>query len=100
MIKLTVLYGHPVDPTAFEAYYFNTHMPLVGKINGTVKAETTKFLPGLDGIKPSNYRMAELYFKNTEELQTALSSPEGTATTGDLGNFASGGVTILVGEID
>lgn len=29
MIKLTVLYGHPVDPAAFEAYYFNTHMPLV-----------------------------------------------------------------------
>lgn len=30
MIKLTVLYGHPTHPTAFEEYYANTHMPLVG----------------------------------------------------------------------
>lgn len=100
MIKLTVLYGHPVDPAAFEAYYSRTHMPLVGKINGIVKAETTKFLPGPDGGNPQYYRMAELYFNNPEELQTSLGSPEGTATTGDLGNFASGGVTILMGEVD
>lgn len=40
MIKLTVLYGHPVDPAAFEAYYSSTHMPLVGTIKGIVKAET------------------------------------------------------------
>lgn len=99
MIKLTVLYGHPDDPTAFEAHYFSIHMPLVGKITGVVKAETTKFLPGLDGIKPPYYRMAELYFNNTAELQTALGSQEGTATTGDLPNFASGGVTILMGEV-
>lgn len=100
MIKLTVLYGHPDDPAAFEVYYSSTHMPLVGKINGIVKAETTKFLPGLDGLKPRYYRMAALYFNNTAELQTALSSSEGTATTDDLQNFASGGVTILMGELD
>jgi uncharacterized protein (TIGR02118 family) len=29
MVKLTVLYGHPDDPDAFEEYYANTHMPLV-----------------------------------------------------------------------
>ncbi len=100
MIKLTVLYGHPEDATAFEAYYSSTHMPLVAKIKGVVKAETTKFLPGLDGIKPPYFRMAELYFNDTEELQSALGSPEGTATTGDLQNFASGGLTILLGEVD
>ena len=100
MIKLTVLYGHPVDPPAFEAYYSSTHMPLVGKINGVVKAETTKFLPGLDGLKPHYYRMAAFYFNNTEELQIALRSPEGTATTDDLQNFATGGLTILMGEVD
>ena len=100
MIKLTVLYGHPVDPAAFEAYYSSTHMPLVGKIKTIFKAETTKFLPGPDGTNPQYYRMAELYFKNADELQTALGSPEGTATTGDLGNFATSGVTILMGKVD
>lgn len=39
-----------------------------------------------DGGKPAYYRMAELYFNNAEELQTALGSPEGTATTDDLQN--------------
>lgn len=100
MIKLTVLYGHPVDPTAFEAYYFNTHMPLVSLIHGVVKAETTKFMSAADGGKPAYYRIAELYFTSPEELQKAMGSPEGAATTADLANFASGGLTILVGAVD
>ncbi len=60
MIKITVLYAHPVDPNAFETYYSNTHMPLSVKINGIAKAETTKSLPGPDGGSPTYYRMAEL----------------------------------------
>lgn len=100
MIKVTVLYGHPLDPAAFEAYYFNTHMPLVAKMKGVVKAETTKFIPGPDGANPQYYRMAELYFPSPEVLQAALGSPEGTATTGDLANFASGGATLLLGAVD
>jgi uncharacterized protein (TIGR02118 family) len=32
MVQLTVLYGHPDDPDAFEEYYANTHMPLVDKM--------------------------------------------------------------------
>lgn len=31
-MKLTLLYGHPDDPAAFEEYYSNTHMPMVPKI--------------------------------------------------------------------
>jgi hypothetical protein len=30
MIKLTVLYGPPADPEAFEEYYADVHMPLDG----------------------------------------------------------------------
>lgn len=100
MIKLTVLYGHPVDPDAFEAYYSSTHMPLVAKIKGIVKAETTKFFLEADGSNPAFYRLAELYFNSPEELQKAMGSPEGAATSADLANFASGGVTVLVGAVD
>jgi uncharacterized protein (TIGR02118 family) len=32
MVKLTVLYGRPDDPDAFEEYYANTHVPLVDEI--------------------------------------------------------------------
>jgi uncharacterized protein (TIGR02118 family) len=34
-----------------------------------------------------------------EQLQRSLSSPEGQAVVADLPNFASGGVTILVSEV-
>ncbi len=26
MVKLSMLYGHPDDPAAFEEYYANTHV--------------------------------------------------------------------------
>ncbi len=100
MIKLPVLYGHSVDPAAFEAYYSSTHMPLVGKISGIVKAETTKFFPEADGSKPAYCRLAELYFASPEELQKAMGSPEGATTSADLANFASGGVKVLVGAVE
>ena len=39
MIKLTVLYGHPTEPVAFEDYYLNTHVPIVAAIEGFEKKE-------------------------------------------------------------
>lgn len=61
MIKVTVLYGHPIDSEAFESYYASAHMPLVGKMTGFEKAEITKFLSNPDGSKPDYYRMAEIH---------------------------------------
>ncbi len=34
MHVLTVCYGHPADPAAFDAYYTSTHVPLAEKIPG------------------------------------------------------------------
>jgi uncharacterized protein (TIGR02118 family) len=99
MIKLTVLYGHPTDPTIFESYYVNTHLPLVAKMKGFEKAELTKFLNEPDGNKATHYRMAEFWFANVEALQTTMGSPEGQATAADLANFATGGVTLLTGIV-
>ncbi|HMO32667.1 MAG TPA: EthD family reductase [Lacibacter sp.] len=100
MIKGTVLYGHPADVNAFESYYSEIHLPLVSNVTGITKAEYTKFLPGPDGSPPAYYRMAELYFNNPAEMQQALSSSEGMAMAADLSNFATGGVTILIGTIN
>ncbi|TXE14747.1 EthD family reductase [Algoriphagus aquimarinus] len=99
MIKLTVLYNHPEDPAAFESYYASTHMPLVGKIQGVVNAEVTKFLPEADGSNPAYYRLAELYFESPESLQQSMGSDEGQATAADLPNFATGGFKIMVGMV-
>ncbi|MBS1921388.1 MAG: EthD family reductase [Bacteroidetes bacterium] len=100
MIKGTVFYGHPKDVDAFEKYYAETHLPLVSKTSGVVKAEYTKFLPNPDGTAPAYYRMAELYFDGLAELQQALNSPEGKAMAADLSNFATGGVTIIFGTVE
>ena len=100
MIKATVLYGHPTDPAAFEKYYSETHMPIVGKTQGIAKAELTKMLPNPDGSAPAYYRMAELYFKAPAEMQQAMGSAEGQAMVADLANFASGGVTVITGMVE
>jgi len=99
MIKATVLYGHPTDAGAFESYYAEIHTPLALKMIGLTKFEVTKFISGPGGSKPEYYRMAELYFSSPEEFQKAMGSPEGMATSADLANFATGGVTILVGTV-
>lgn len=100
MLKVTVLYGHPVSPESFETYYTQTHFPLVAKVQGIIKSEYTKFWPNADGTDPAYYRMAELYFPGPGEMQETMGSPEGQSMAGDLSNFATGGVTILVGVIE
>src|SRR5215211_9063622 len=49
MVKLTVLYGHPDDPDAFEEYYANTHMPLVDKMPNLQRYETARIVATPDG---------------------------------------------------
>lgn len=100
MIKATVLYGHPTDPEAFEKYYAETHTPLALSMKGVAKIELTKFLSAPDGGKPAYYRMAELYFAGPAEMQQSMGSPEGQATAADLANFATGGVTMIIGAVE
>lgn len=100
MIKLTVLNGHPTDVTVFEDYYKNTHLPLAEKMRGFEKIEFTKFISAPDGSAAAYYRMVEFWFTNPEALQATMDSHEGQATAADIGNFATGGVTLLVGAVE
>ncbi len=98
MIKLTVLYGHPTDPAAFETYYAETHMPLVEKMTGLSRAEFTRVLPNADGSPPPYYRIAELWWDNPATMEASLGSPEAQAVLGDLPNFATGGITAMTSQ--
>lgn len=100
MQKVTVLYGHPTDPEAFEKYYRDNHMPLVAKMQSVAKVELTKMLGAPDGSPPEYYRMAELYFEDAGQMQATMGSPEGQATAADLGNFATGGVKLIIGTVE
>ena len=104
MVKLTVLYGHPDDPDAFEEYYASTHMPMVPKIPNLIRHEAARVVATPDGSEdgglPPYYRIFEAYFEDMESLQAGMSTPEGQAPPDDLPNFATGGATIFISEMD
>jgi uncharacterized protein (TIGR02118 family) len=100
MLKATVLYGHPIDPDAFEKYYAETHLPLASKMKGINKIELTKFSSAPDGSRAAYYRMIELYFSGPAEMQQTMNSPEGQASAADFPNFATGGVTMMLGSVE
>ncbi|HSE67494.1 MAG TPA: EthD family reductase [Gemmatimonadales bacterium] len=101
MAFVTVIYNQPKSAAAFEKYYWATHVPLVGAKQtevGFVGAELTKFDATLDGKKPTYYRQAVLWFKNMADLEKGIATPGFKAIGDDLANFATGGLTALVGE--
>jgi uncharacterized protein (TIGR02118 family) len=100
MVKMTVLYGPPTDPAAFEEYYANTHLPLAGKMPNVKRFEASRVVATPDGSEPPYYRMAEVWFASHEDLQATVNSPEGQATVEDIGNFATGGATAIIAEVD
>lgn len=100
MVKVLVLYGTPTDAAAFEDYYASTHLPLAAKMPNVARFEATRVLPAPDGSAPPYYRVAELWFDSPEAMQAAMGSEEGRATSADIANFATGGATVLVGEVD
>lgn len=99
MVKLTVLYGQPKSPEAFEKYYAETHMPIASMMQGVRRLELSKVTGTADGSPPTFYRLADLYFDDVAHMQRVMATPEGKATVADLANFATGGVTTLVSQV-
>jgi uncharacterized protein (TIGR02118 family) len=99
MAIATVIYRQPKDTAAFERYYAETHLPLVGASQqeiGFTKAELTRFQSDLDGTSPALYRQAELYFPSMAALEKGTATPAFKKVAGDLPNFATGGFDGLV----
>jgi uncharacterized protein (TIGR02118 family) len=53
-----------------------------------------------DSTEPPYYRIFEIYFDDTERLQSSLSTPEGQAPPNDIPNFATGGAKLLISEVN
>ena len=98
MVKFVVMYGQPEDPTAFDAHYADTHVPLVEKIPNLRRFEAGKVLGTPDGGAPPFYYLAELWFDDAAEMQAAFASPEGQAAGADVETFATGGATVMIAE--
>lgn len=93
MYRLTVLYGHPDDPAAFDDYYEQRHIPIASKMTGLTGWTITKLDPESD-----YYMVADLYAESPEAMDAILQSPEGLAARDDVANFATGGATYLYGH--
>lgn len=91
MYRLTVLYGHPDDPEAFDEYYRTTHIPLARKMKGLTGWTIGHCEAAAEGEKPPYYMIVGLYGESREALEEMLASPEGQATVADVENFATGG---------
>ncbi len=100
MVTLTVLYGMPDDPAAFEAYYANHHMPLVAKIPGTGRSPRRRGPWGHPTGSAAYHRNFTAWFDSREDLEAALATPEGRVVAADVPNFATGGATMFVAEVD
>ena len=95
MAQLIALYKTPKDPKAFDDYYFSTHVPLAKKIPGLQKYEVSD--GGVGGPGGGAYHLvALLTFNSAADIGAGLGTPAGQAAAGDLGNFADGGVELLV----
>jgi uncharacterized protein (TIGR02118 family) len=100
MVKAVVLYGLPDDPDAFERYYAETHTPLAKAVPGLQRFEAARGFATPDGSAVPYQRIAELTFEDMDALQAGLGSAEGQEAVDDLQNFATGGVTIFIAELD
>ena len=100
MVKVSVLYGHPEDASAFEDHYANRHLPLAAKMPHVQRFEASKVVGTPDGSQAPYYRIAELWFAGEDELQASMGSDEGRATVEDIPSFATGGATVVISQLD
>jgi uncharacterized protein (TIGR02118 family) len=98
MTRLTVLYGHPDDPAAFDQYYHGTHIPLARKIKGLKGWTIGKCHPVTPGEEPPYYLIVGLYADSRNAMDAILESPEGQAAVADLANFATGGAKFIYND--
>ena len=98
MAKLFAIYQQPKDAAAFDDYYFNKHVPLAKTIPGLRSYEVTRGdVMGMGG-KHGVYLVAILEFESMAAIGVAMASAQGQATAADLGNFATAGVDVMMGE--
>jgi uncharacterized protein (TIGR02118 family) len=96
MFRMTVQYATPEDPAAFDAHYFDTHVPLCSPVPGLLAASFSK--PRALGPGEAPYLVAELDFADADSFRAAMKSPEMAAVAADAANLAAARVT-FTGEV-
>ncbi|WP_405849752.1 EthD family reductase [Streptomyces sp. NBC_01518] len=87
-MKRVVLYNGPEDVDGFDARHLAVHAPLVEALAGLERWESTRVVGAADQGEQRLHRIAELYFKDRESLETALGSVDGRDTARDYRRIA------------
>ena len=99
MAQLLVMYRTPKDPSAFNRYYFETHIPIARKMPGIRKYEVSQG-PVATPAGPSPFHLiATLHFDNLAAIRNAFASAEGQAAAADVRNFATGGADMMLFDV-
>ena len=97
--QLTVLYHHPDDPAAFDAHY-ESCTPRSRRSPGPARLHVVPARTRSPTASPAaEYLVATPVFDDQEAFAAGMGGAEGQAAGGDIGNFATGGVTMLTGEV-
>ena len=99
MVEVTVLYGPPADPSAFEEHYSSRHRPLVAKMPSVQRFEASRVVGTPDGGEPPYYRIAELCSTAHRTSRRRWAPTKAMPPCGHP-NFATGGATVVISEID
>jgi uncharacterized protein (TIGR02118 family) len=98
-VKITITFGPPEDPAAFEHHYVGTHAPLVHDLPGLRAYEYGRALTNFDGSATDAFWVVSLTFDSEDAMHAAFASPAGQKTTDDMSNFITGSMTSVVSEV-
>jgi uncharacterized protein (TIGR02118 family) len=85
MARMVVVYQTPEDVEAFRRHYFETHVPLVGKLPGLRGYDVSDGPIAGPGGSSDAYMIATLHFDDMAALRNALASEAGLKWTPNLG---------------
>lgn len=98
MYRVSVLYGTPTDPAAFDTYYRDVHIPIAQRMVGLTGWTLTWSGSQEGDLAEGIHLVADLYAEDEASMDRILASPEGQAAAEDVAAFATGGVTFLRGQ--
>ena len=94
-IKLVVLYPHPTDPEAFEAYYLSKHVPLMYGFEVTTYRTVAAPAVAPDGKTPF-YRVADIPFRDVTHFNEFMQSEQARVAVEDAMKISTGGPPVFV----
>ena len=95
MVKVLVLFGLPTDSDSFDRHFEMTHCPLLKEIP-ELEAIGVSAVEGAVTGESHVYRIVELQFGSEAAMHEGLNSEAGQTMARDFGDFATGGVTVLI----